>query len=880
MIELFRLVRSLALLVLLPAFCLIGLTCWEPSDSQQRRSIINGSSTRPVPPQTASPTHAPAARAILPAVIWAATATHTPTAVTTIQTPTLVSSPSRTPTTTAPRPTAIQTPTPVPAVTQTRTPIPATLTPTFISTPTPTWTPTAIPSTQTPTLMATPTQTPAPVPTDTPTPSTPEDSATTTSSLWEQVPNYEDFLDYTYETSMPCKTDSLAYFDGGLGEHFLDWSPDGSKLIFGHGTTIQTIDKDGLQPQLLVDMNPWNPPLFHFHADVSPADSRIVYSTCRFATDPPSWWSPFSRDPDSLLYRYYDLATRHYEIATANIEGAETRRLTENIHLDHFPVWSPDGTRIAFVSDPKDWYERNIQLYTMASDGSDVRLLATTLERVALYPPVWSPDGKRIAFVGLESRFQRVVYIIGADGSDLTRISGTDSVPSWSPDGLELAFAMGGEDGGIYTVHPDGTGLRLITPARASVVSWSPDGRELLFIADRTAHVIGVDGSGLRAIDLATVPWVKSPTVVNAAWSPNGSRIAMLIFDGDLPDLRLGYYNSVGRVVTVAADGTDLRTLVRWEPSDWNGAYKLGPGRLIAGNPDAADDPRDDAPCDSEVVIPDPNSNPRLVKDCEALIAFRDTRTTHHFLDWLAYRPLAEWEGVTVSGAPPRVRELILEGYVLPGPIPPELGDLTALEHLNLRWNRLEGGIPLELLKLTELRVLRLSVYGESVQGILRELSTLTKLEVLNLRAGIKEAIPPELGQLANLKTLNLWGSMLTGAIPPELGQLADLRILDLGINMLTGAVPHELGRLTNLESMTLWGNQLTGSIPRELGQLSDLHTLYLSENQLTGVIPPEMSGMKRLKYLDLYLNDFSGCVPAELSDLWVRESGLVRCSY
>ena len=130
--------------------------------------------------------------------------------------------------------------------------------------------------------------------------------------------------------------------------------------------------------------------------------------------------------------------------------------------------------------------------------------------------------------------------------------------------------------------------------------------------------------------------------------------------------------------------------------------------------------------------------------------------------------------------------------------------------------------------------------------------------------------IPPELGNLAQLQSLNLSNNPMTGEIPPELSQLTRLEVLYLGANQLTGEIPPELGNLTQLRSLTIAFNpMLTGEIPAELGNLSQLQQrLHLGSNQLTGEIPPELGNLAQLQYLRLDRNPLTGEIPAELGNL------------
>ena len=117
---------------------------------------------------------------------------------------------------------------------------------------------------------------------------------------------------------------------------------------------------------------------------------------------------------------------------------------------------------------------------------------------------------------------------------------------------------------------------------------------------------------------------------------------------------------------------------------------------------------------------------------------------------------------------------------------------------------------------------------------------------------GGEQRIPPELGNLVNLKRLDLSKTIMTGRIPPELGNLVNLRYLNLAVNWrdnkeilgpghtrpgLFGGIPPELGNLVNLEELYLQGNSLDGKIPSELGNLTNLRILDLGD-EFSGCIP------------------------------------------
>ncbi|MFX0205849.1 MAG: leucine-rich repeat domain-containing protein [Candidatus Hodarchaeota archaeon] len=223
------------------------------------------------------------------------------------------------------------------------------------------------------------------------------------------------------------------------------------------------------------------------------------------------------------------------------------------------------------------------------------------------------------------------------------------------------------------------------------------------------------------------------------------------------------------------------------------------------------------------------------------------------------------WYGITVTND--YVTSVFLKSNNLIGSIPPEFGNLTSLQELQLDFNQLTGSVPPELGNLLNLQYLDL--HSNQLTGIPSELGNLINLQYLDLSSNLLTgSIPSELGNLLNLQHLNLNYNQLTGSIPPELGNLINLQYLDLSYNQLTGSIPPEVGNLTSLQELLLHFNQLTGSIPPEVGNLANLQYLYLSNNQLTGNIQPTLENLGSLQDLELSNNQLTGSIPPELANM------------
>ena len=132
-----------------------------------------------------------------------------------------------------------------------------------------------------------------------------------------------------------------------------------------------------------------------------------------------------------------------------NADGSGQQNLTRNVALDDSPAWSPDGQKIAFVSNrdgkPEGRFPPESDIHIMNADGSGQQKL--TRNPAGEGQPVWSPDGQQIAFErhvgGVGNNRNIEIYVMNADGSGQRRLTSNpafDGWPVWSPDGQRIAF--------------------------------------------------------------------------------------------------------------------------------------------------------------------------------------------------------------------------------------------------------------------------------------------------------------------------------------------------------------------------------------------------------------------------------------------------------
>jgi Tol biopolymer transport system component len=282
-----------------------------------------------------------------------------------------------------------------------------------------------------------------------------------------------------------------------------------------------------------------------------------------------------------------NLVTGEEQVYTVDPDATNQQLVYNNSEVGQ---WSPDGTRIALVT---QLGPPQVLLFNV-DDGSSVYfgLPFDLYPDLALFCTVWSPDGARLACEGQGQTGPSLtgVYTLrSSDGGDLQRVTsdptGDDCPSDYSPNGKRLVITRANDTTyEIDTVNLDGSGLTRITPEGMEFNfcngNWSPQGNQIVFSAHvpngdyhSSVWVVHSDGTGLRQLPIAGPcggPF-SDPTTFgcfNPVWSPDGQRIA---FGRNQDDGQRDLY-------TVNADGSGLFQVTHTpDISEFNGDWGTHP---------------------------------------------------------------------------------------------------------------------------------------------------------------------------------------------------------------------------------------------------------------------------------------------------------------
>lgn len=193
---------------------------------------------------------------------------------------------------------------------------------------------------------------------------------------------------------------------GNMSIENFGWSPDETKFAIGAWMGIYYINAlDGSNPVLITPSQNYNSlPKF------SPDGSKIIFLCSR----------PYDGEPPTL----------NDDVCIVNADGTNEINLTHHPASDYLAVFSPDGTKVAFVSNRS--FNGPGDIYVMNSDGSNLVNLTNSPD-VGDLSPAWSPDGTKIAF-STNRDGNSEIYVMNSDGSNPMRLTtdpAADISPSW-----------------------------------------------------------------------------------------------------------------------------------------------------------------------------------------------------------------------------------------------------------------------------------------------------------------------------------------------------------------------------------------------------------------------------------------------------------------
>jgi len=199
------------------------------------------------------------------------------------------------------------------------------------------------------------------------------------------------------------------------------------------------------------------------------------------------------------------------------------RKLTDNAIPDEYPVFSPDGTKVLYMTKPGKTWKLNLYLL---KEGKSV--LAVDLKDKNTYYPAWCPDGERVVFAtDIWGKSELVIYSLKTGKLvRLTDTMGTNTLPDCFPDGKTIVFTGNrGLGWHIYKLDMETKKITKLTNKRGNCRPHvSPDGKWVAFVSESHGKsdifLMRPDGTGIHSLTKDPAHWEYYP-----AWSRDGKRV-------------------------------------------------------------------------------------------------------------------------------------------------------------------------------------------------------------------------------------------------------------------------------------------------------------------------------------------------------------------